>query len=130
LEDVSNFLKGNKLYRPLSVLFCGAGVWTQGLHFEPLHQLFFCDGFFKIGSCELTDPGLLRIMILLISASWIAKITGLNYWHLARPLFWLWRQRLIKSSNKGGQGFPIFCPRELDWLGTMFFRRMIVTGQE
>jgi hypothetical protein len=33
--------------------FCGAGVWTQGLHLEPLHQLFFVQGFFKIGSHEL-----------------------------------------------------------------------------
>jgi hypothetical protein len=28
-------------------LFCVSGDWTQGLHLEPLHQLFFCDGFFR-----------------------------------------------------------------------------------
>jgi hypothetical protein len=28
---------------------CGTGVWTQGLHFEPLHQPFFVMGFFEIG---------------------------------------------------------------------------------
>jgi hypothetical protein len=29
-------------------LFCGTGVWTQGLHLEPLHQSpFFGDGFFQ-----------------------------------------------------------------------------------
>jgi hypothetical protein len=33
--------------------FCGAGIWTQGLHHEPLHQPFFVMGFFKIGSREL-----------------------------------------------------------------------------
>jgi hypothetical protein len=27
--------------------FCGLEVWTQGLHFEPLHQPYFCDGFFS-----------------------------------------------------------------------------------
>jgi hypothetical protein len=26
--------------------FCGTGVRTQGLHVEPLHHPFFCDGFF------------------------------------------------------------------------------------
>jgi hypothetical protein len=37
------------------VLFCfnGPGAWTQGLHLEPLHQPYFCEGFFKIGSQEL-----------------------------------------------------------------------------
>jgi hypothetical protein len=29
------------------------GVWTQGLHLEPLHQPFFVKGFFEIGSWEL-----------------------------------------------------------------------------
>jgi hypothetical protein len=31
----------------------GPGAWTQGLHFEPLHQPYFCEGFFNIGSREL-----------------------------------------------------------------------------
>jgi hypothetical protein len=26
-------------------LFCTAGIWTQGLHHEPLHQPFFAMGF-------------------------------------------------------------------------------------
>jgi hypothetical protein len=34
--------------------FCSTGTWTQGLHLEPLHQLFFvADFFFKIGCQEL-----------------------------------------------------------------------------
>jgi hypothetical protein len=37
----------------LVLFFCGTGVWTQGLHFEPLHQPYFCEGFFEIGSFEL-----------------------------------------------------------------------------
>jgi hypothetical protein len=27
--------------------FSGAGAWIQGLHFQPLHQLYFCAGFFQ-----------------------------------------------------------------------------------
>jgi hypothetical protein len=26
---------------------CGTKVWAQGLHLEPLHQPYFCDGFFQ-----------------------------------------------------------------------------------
>jgi hypothetical protein len=37
----------------LCVRVCGAGVWTQGLHLEPLHQPFFMMGFSEIGSREL-----------------------------------------------------------------------------
>jgi hypothetical protein len=34
-------------------LICGTGVWTQGLHHEPLYQPFFVMGFFRVGSQEL-----------------------------------------------------------------------------
>jgi hypothetical protein len=37
------------LHQSLFFFFCGTVVWTQGIHLEPLHQLFF----FKIGSPEL-----------------------------------------------------------------------------
>jgi hypothetical protein len=47
----------------------GTGAWTQGLHLEPLHQPYFCEGFFEIGSHELFPRGWLRTAILLISAS-------------------------------------------------------------
>jgi hypothetical protein len=30
----------------LLFIFCDTGVWTQGLHLEPLHQPFLCDVFF------------------------------------------------------------------------------------
>jgi hypothetical protein len=33
-------------------LFWGTGAWTQDLHLEPLHQPYFCEGFFE------TLPGL------------------------------------------------------------------------
>jgi hypothetical protein len=33
--------------------FFGTRAWTQGLHLEALHQPFFCEGSFEIGSCKL-----------------------------------------------------------------------------
>jgi hypothetical protein len=56
-------------------LFFSTGVWTQGLHFEPLHKPFFVMVFLKIG-CLSTS-------ILLISASWVARITGVSHRYLA-----------------------------------------------
>jgi hypothetical protein len=38
-------------------------------------------GIFKIGSHKLFYPGWLRAMILLISASWVARITGVSHQH-------------------------------------------------
>jgi hypothetical protein len=35
------------------VCVCDTGSWILGLHLEPLHQPFFCDGCFEIESCEL-----------------------------------------------------------------------------
>jgi hypothetical protein len=59
--------------------FFSTGAWTQGLHLEPLYQSFFCvceRGFFKIGSLK---PGWLRTVILLVSTSWVARITGMRH---------------------------------------------------
>jgi hypothetical protein len=55
------------------------GAGTQDLHLEPLHQAFFVLGFFKIG-LENYFVGWLRTTTLLISASWVARITGVSYW--------------------------------------------------
>jgi hypothetical protein len=55
------------------------GVWTQGIHLESLHQPFFVMGFFKIGSRELFVQGWHRILIFLISASWVARIIGMSH---------------------------------------------------
>jgi hypothetical protein len=59
--------------------FCGAEAWTEGLHLEPLHQPIFVMGFFEIGSHELFDQGWFQTTILLISASWVARITGMSH---------------------------------------------------
>jgi hypothetical protein len=33
--------------------FFSTGAWTQHLHLEPLHQPYFCEGFFETGSHKL-----------------------------------------------------------------------------
>jgi hypothetical protein len=63
--------------------FCDTGVWTQGLHLEPLQQSFFVKRFFETGSHKLFARGWLQTMILLISASWEARITDVSHWCLA-----------------------------------------------
>jgi hypothetical protein len=60
--------------------FWGAGAWTQGLHLShstsPL-ILFFCDEYFQDRASWTIYPGWLWTAILLISASWVARITSL-----------------------------------------------------
>jgi hypothetical protein len=61
--------------------FCSTRVWTQGLHLEPLHQPFlFCDSFFQDRVLQTLCRGWLQIVILLISAFWVARITGVSHW--------------------------------------------------
>jgi hypothetical protein len=57
------------------------------LPLEPLHQSCFVMGFFKIGSCQVFVQGWLRTVILLISASWIARITGVSHQCLTMAVF-------------------------------------------
>jgi hypothetical protein len=59
------------------IFSCGTGSCTQGLHLEPFHQPFFVMSVFKIGSRELFAQ--LQTSILLISASWVARITGMSH---------------------------------------------------
>jgi hypothetical protein len=47
----------------------------------PVH---FCDGFSRDQCSWAVCPGWLLTMILLISASWLARITGLSHWHPAK----------------------------------------------
>jgi hypothetical protein len=37
----------------VAFFFCSTGIWTQGIHLEPLHQPFFVMSFSKIRFCEL-----------------------------------------------------------------------------
>jgi hypothetical protein len=66
-----------------SFFFYGAGIWTQGLHLEPLHQPFIVMSFFWDRVSWTICLGWLRTMILLISASWVARITGMSHRHPA-----------------------------------------------
>jgi hypothetical protein len=69
--------------------FC-TETWTQGFHLESLHQPYFCEGFFLIGSHGTIFPGWLQTAIFLISASWEARITGMNHQHpAAAATFWM-----------------------------------------
>jgi hypothetical protein len=71
------------LFPPSSPLpsfpFCSTGAWTQGLPLERLCQLFSCDGFFWDRVLQTICPGWLWATILLVSASWVARITGVSH---------------------------------------------------
>jgi hypothetical protein len=72
---------------PNFFFFCFTEAWTQGLHLEPHHQPFFVKGFFKMSSHGTICPGWLWTMIFLISASWVARITGVSYSAQHTPIF-------------------------------------------
>jgi hypothetical protein len=74
--------QGNSLCSYLFFFF-HTRAWTQGLHLEPLHQSYFCEGFFKIGSQRTICPDWLWTAIFLISAPWVARITGVIHQRLA-----------------------------------------------
>jgi hypothetical protein len=67
------------------VIDCHTGAWTQSLHLKPSHQPYFYEGFFKIGFCELFARSGFEPEILLISASRVARITGMSQQHSANP---------------------------------------------
>jgi hypothetical protein len=51
-------------------------------------------GIFKIWSCKVFVWGWLWTTVLLIFASWVARITGVSHWHLAeRPYPWTYSCR-------------------------------------
>jgi hypothetical protein len=71
----------------LFLFFGGTGISTQDLmlagqvlylSLEPLHQPFLVLSFFEIGSRNLFAPVWLQTSILLISASWVARMTGVR----------------------------------------------------
>jgi hypothetical protein len=66
------------------------GVLGFDLMLEPLYQPYFCDGLFRNRVLQTIWPGWLRTVSLLISASRVARITGiatgaqLNYFFKVR----------------------------------------------
>jgi hypothetical protein len=83
-----------------------------GLHLEPLRQPYFCDFFFFQDRVSWTIcHGWLQTSILLISASWVARITGVGHWCPARFfIFYLFFQCLEWSP---GSGACLACPMPL-----------------
>jgi hypothetical protein len=61
--------------------FFDAGVWTQDLHLEPLHQPCLCDGFFWDRVSLNYLPWLALNHNPPISASWVARITCVSQRH-------------------------------------------------
>jgi hypothetical protein len=65
---------------------CFLCVWYQSLNSGPIPwatpPALFVLGIFEIGSHEFICPVWLRTAILLISASWVARITGVSHWCL------------------------------------------------
>jgi hypothetical protein len=73
---------------PIFFLSFSTGAWTQSLHLEPLHQPFFVKVFFFWDRILWTIcQGWLWIMILLISTSWVARITGVSHGAWLVPIF-------------------------------------------
>jgi hypothetical protein len=97
-----NSFRVNSLATRWLFFFCGTDVWTQGLHLEPLCQSFFVLSFFRDRVLWTLCPGWLRTMIVLISASWVARITEVSHQHrLFLNLFFL----QIRSHYVGQAGF-------------------------
>jgi hypothetical protein len=55
----------------------------SALPLESLCQPFFCVGYFRYRDSWTICLGWHQTMILLISASWVARITGVSHWHPA-----------------------------------------------
>jgi hypothetical protein len=78
----------------------GTEVWTQG--FPHAKQAFyhsspFCSGYLEMGGLTTICPGWTRISSLLISASQVARITGVSHW------CWTWSVFFHNSGNSNLQ---------------------------
>jgi hypothetical protein len=71
------------LFKVFLPFFYGTGIWT----FWPLYQPLFVLGFFEIRSQELFVHVWLQTMVLLTSASWVGRFTGVSHWHPAIYFF-------------------------------------------
>jgi hypothetical protein len=68
----------------------------------------FVLGVFKIESCELFAWGWLPTMMLLISASWVARITGVRCWRPAKRCLFILNWILIDYFTFYWWGFFFF----------------------
>jgi hypothetical protein len=86
---------------PFLFFFFSTGAWTQGLHLEPLHKGFFQD---KVTWTIFWDW--FWIVIFLISASWVARITGVSHQRLAASHFQTWGQKKKKKREREKETNP------------------------
>jgi hypothetical protein len=100
----------------------GTGVWTNGLHLEPLHQSFFLMGFSRYGFKNYIAWVWLQTVILLISDSWEARITGVSHPRPAPNTFLPFQLTTVILSihSKELKTYPL---KNLQWIFTASFIR-------
>jgi hypothetical protein len=81
------------IFKPLSVFFFFFQIW--GLNSGPTPLALLCEWFFWDRVSWTVCLGWLGTLILLISASWVARITGVSHWCLTWLCFldvdyWNW----------------------------------------
>jgi hypothetical protein len=68
-------------------------LWYWGLNSRPTPQVTppatFCEGFFRDRVSQTICLGWLQTLILLISASWVARITGMSHQSVAITSYFL-----------------------------------------
>jgi hypothetical protein len=82
LEFYTNIIvrvKGGVFVLFCFVLFC-LFCFPAGLPWATSPPLFLCAGFFRDRVSQIIFPGWLQTMTLLISASWVPRITAVSHW--------------------------------------------------
>jgi hypothetical protein len=110
--------------------FCGTGAWTQGLHLEPLHQPYFCERFFRDKVLRTICLGWVQTMILLISVSWIARITGVicSCWYFLSN--WNPMSVLISSHFPQRFSYSSFQVSDLILRSLMHLKLILIWGEK
>jgi hypothetical protein len=74
----SDILQGSHYYYWHYFVVLGFELRAYNLSYSTSPLFCVCDGYFEIGSCELFAQVWLGTEILLISASWVTRITGVS----------------------------------------------------
>jgi hypothetical protein len=99
-------IHGQQSFYLFIYLFCGTKIWPQGLCLEPLHQPF-CHGFFQVRVLRTICLDWLWSLSSWISASWVARITGVSHRppaYFILPFLFFWHSASLCSS-----GWPWTC---------------------